>query len=156
MSNFDGLLMQQELTRDEGEVLQVYDDGTGNNLRAGMFIKGNPTIGVGRNLVVGISQAEAMFLLNNDITTAVTALDTNIPWWENLDPIRQRVMVNMCFNMGITRLQTFVNFLAAMQTGMWTEAAVQMQQSAWWNEVGARAQRLQYMVLNGAVQPGSI
>ena len=156
MSNFDGLLMQQELGIDEGNVLQVYDDATGNLLKPGMYIKGNPTIGVGTNLLVGITASESAYLCQNRIAVAVAALDANIPWWENLDPVRQRVMVNMCFNMGVSRLQTFVHFLAAMQTGMWAEAAVQMQQSAWWNEVGARAVRLQYMVLNGAVQPGSI
>lgn len=157
MSAIDVITMVAELTRDEGEVLKVYDDGTGNLLHAGMTIRGNPTIGIGRNLSgQGISAAEASYLLTNDIATASAALDANLPWWENLDPVRQRVIVNMCFNMGIAGLLGFPHFLAAMQAGDWQTAAAQMQQSAWWNKVGQRAVRLQYMVLNGAVQPGSI
>ena len=157
MSSVDVITMVAELTRDEGEVLKVYDDKTGNLLHAGMTIGGNPTIGVGRNLAgQGISVAEASYLLTNDIQSASAALEANLPWWENLDPVRQRVMVNMCFNLGVAGLMTFHNFLAAMQAGNWQEAAAQMQQSAWWNEVGQRAVRLQYMVLNGAVQPGSV
>lgn len=157
MSSVDVITMVAELTRDEGEVLKVYDDKTGNLLHTGMTIGGNPTIGIGRNLAgQGISAAEASYLLTNDIQTATAALDANLPWWENLDPVRQRVLVNMCFNLGIAGLLGFPYFLAAMQADDWQEAANQMEQSAWWNEVGPRAVRLQYMVLNGAVQPGSI
>ena len=157
MSAVDIITMVAELTRDEGQVLKVYDDGTGNLLRAGMTIKGNPTIGIGRNLSgQGISPAEASYMLTNDIINASAALDQQLPWWENLDPVRQRVMVNMCFNMGVAGLMGFPHFLAAMQAGDWQTAAIQMQQSNWWNEVGQRAVRLQYMVLNGAVQPGSV
>lgn len=157
MSSVDVITMVAELTRDEGEVLKVYDDKTGNLLHTGMTIGGNPTIGIGRNLAgQGISAAEASYLLTNDIQTATAALDANLPWWENLDPVRQRVMVNMCFNMGIAGLMGFPHFLAAMQASDWQTAAAQMQQSNWWNEVGQRAVRLQYMVLNGAVQPGSV
>lgn len=157
MSSVDVITMVAELTRDEGEVLKVYDDKTGNLLHTGMTIDGNPTIGIGRNLAgQGISAAEASYLLTNDIQTATAALDQQLPWWENLDPVRQRVMVNMCFNMGVAGLMGFPHFLAAMQAGDWQTAAIQMQQSNWWNEVGQRAVRLQYMVLNGAVQPGSV
>lgn len=157
MSTFDPDAMVAELQRDEGEVLQVYDDATGNLLHPGIALRGEPTIGVGRNLLGrGITADEAMYLLNNDIQTVVGGLDLNFPWWENLDPVRQRVLVNMAFNLGIQGLATFTSFLAAMQAGQWAQAAVDMQNSRWWNQVGARAQRLQYMVLNGAVQPGSV
>lgn len=148
--------MLAELTVDESNVLQVYDDATGNLLKAGMFIKGNPTIGIGTNLVTGITQAESQYLCVNRINQAEQALNANCPWWSSLDEIRARALVNMCFNMGITRLMTFVHFLAAMQAGNWQEAGFQMQQSAWWNQVGQRAVRLQYMIVNGAVQPGAV
>jgi|HubBroStandDraft_2_1064218.scaffolds.fasta_scaffold50385_4 lysozyme len=154
--NFDMSTMEAELRRDEAEVLQVYDDSTGNLLKPGAFIKGNPTIGVGRNLLVGISEDESTYLLGNDIATAAAGLDQHYPWWENLDPVRQRVMVNMCFNLGITRLGTFVHFLAAMETGDWQTAAAEMQTSLWFGQVGERATRLQYMVLNGTTEPGAV
>lgn len=156
MSAIDVAVMQQELIRDEGEVLEVYDDATGNLLKPGMQVKGNPTIGVGRNLLVGISDSESAYLLNNDITNVCAQLDAQLPWWAQLDSVRQRVLVNMCFNLGIAGLLGFPHFLLALQDGQWAEAAVQMQMSAWWSQVGARAARLQYMVLNGAVQPGSV
>lgn len=154
--NIDMPTMEQELVRDEDNVLQVYDDATGNLLKPGMQVKGNPTIGVGINLLVGITQDESMYLLNNRIAAAAADLEEQVPRWENLDPVRQRVMLNMCFNLGIHGLLGFPHFLAAMQAGNWQVAAQEMQNSAWWNQVGQRAVRLQYMVLNGTVQPGVV
>lgn len=156
MNTFDTGTMVAELTRDEGEVLKVYDDATGNLLKPGMVLKGNPTIGVGINLLAGITQAESDYLLTSRIAAVEDALDNSLPWWINLDPVRQRVLVNMAFNLGIDGLLGFPHFLQAMQTGSWATAAQEMQNSAWWNQVGQRAVRLQYMVLNGAVQPGTV
>jgi lysozyme len=157
MSQVDMNLMVQELTRDEGQRLLVYDDANGNEVKAGYTLVGNPTIGVGRDLSsYGVTSSESAYLLGNNIQNTIAELDAQLSWWENLDPVRQRVMVNMAFNMGIEGLEEFPMFLAAMQAGNWTAAGQDMEQSHWWNEVGERAVRLQYMVLNGTVQPGSI
>ena len=54
----------------EGVILKVYDDATGQELKAGDILIGHPTIGVGRNVAkdgLGISQEEAEFMLMNDI-----------------------------------------------------------------------------------------
>jgi lysozyme len=154
--NVDLPTMEQELIRDEGSVAQVYDDATGNLIKPGSTVRGNPTVGVGINLLAGLLPDEITYLLGNRIAVAAGELDEQLPWWENLDPVRQRVLINMAFNLGINGLLEFPNFLAAMQAGNWQEAAQQMQASQWWNQVGQRAVRLQYMVLNGAVQPGAI
>ena len=155
--NFDMNALEAELRRDEGTVLQVYDDATGNVLKPGNVLKGNPTIGTGRNLLGrGLSAAESTYLLGNDITMATDALNTSCPWWVNLDDVRARALINMCFNMGISRLLTFHNFLSAMARQDWQTAGAEMQNSAWWNQVGERAVRLQYMVLNGVTMPGAI
>src|SRR5438128_3140278 len=77
-------------------------------LRPYLDIKGKLTIGVGRNLSdVGISQGEALTLLDNDIDAASDALDSHLPWWRQMDDIRQEVLLSMCFNMGINRLLGF-------------------------------------------------
>ena len=54
----------------EGVKLKVYDDATGQELKAGDVLVGHPTIGIGRNVAkdgLGISQEEAEFMLMNDI-----------------------------------------------------------------------------------------
>ena len=151
--NIDMLAMEDELGIDEGNVLYVYDDATGNLIKPGSHVLGNPTIGVGRNLSGnGITPAESAYLLANSINLAIGNITQALPWANNLDPVRQRVLVNMCFNMGIGGLLGFPHFLTAMQAGNWQTAAQEMQNSAWWKQVGQRAVRLQYMVLNGATQ----
>lgn len=135
--NFDTLKAQ--LVRHEGMELHVYRDSLGV-----------PTIGVGRNLQdVGISQAEAMVLLDNDVKRVVAELDNQLPWWRNLSESRQLVISNMAFNIGLSRLQGFRNALQAMQEGRWSDAAREMLDSRWATQVGPRARELAQMMEAG-------
>ena len=128
-----------ELTRDEGLRLKPYRDTVGKL-----------TIGIGRNLDdVGISQDEAMHLLDNDIARTTAALDKAIPWWRSLNDVRQRVVVNMAFNLGVAGLLGFKNTLAAMQAGRYADAAGGMLASKWATQVGERAKRLAAMMAKG-------
>lgn len=131
--------MRAELIRDEGVKLKPYRDTVGKL-----------TIGVGRNLDdVGISEAEAAHLLDGDIERTARALDKALPWWRNLDDVRQRVVLNMAFNMGINSLRRFKNTLAAIQAGKYEDAATGMLASKWAQQVGQRAQRLASMMRKG-------
>ncbi|SIT68805.1 MULTISPECIES: lysozyme [Burkholderiaceae] len=79
-----------ELSRDEGRRLKPYLDTVGKT-----------TIGVGRNLTdVGIAESECDLLLENDVMRSVVWLDRHLPWWRSLDAVRQRVLINMAFNLG--------------------------------------------------------
>ncbi|MEJ2767536.1 glycoside hydrolase family protein [Mycetohabitans sp. B46] len=136
---FDMPTLLSELSRDEGRQLKPYLDTVGKT-----------TIGVGRNLTdVGISDSECNLLLENDVMRSVTWLDRHLPWWRSLDAVRQRVIINMAFNMG-RKLLTFANTLAAMQRGGYEAAANGMLASKWATQVGARAQRLASMMRTGA------
>ena len=86
---------------------------------------------------------------NQDIKIVCHELDMKEPWWRNLDDTRQRVMANMCFNLGHPRLSNFKRFLAAMHTAQWETAAVEMMDSKWSSQVGDRALRLRDKVLRG-------
>ncbi|SAK15841.1 lysozyme [Burkholderia multivorans] len=139
MTMFDRKQLIVELSRDEGRRLKPYVDTVGKT-----------TIGVGRNLTdVGITDAECDLLLSNDIDRTVAWLDRNLSWWRQLDAVRQRVVVNMAFNMGGSLL-TFTNTLAAMKRGDYAAAADGMLASKWASQVGARATRLASMMRSGA------
>lgn len=104
---------------------------------------GKLTIGYGRNLDAnGISQAEAEVLLENDIRDAENTCIHSFPWFADLTEPRQDVLVNMCFNLGLTRLLGFKKFLKAMELGNYETAAHEMMDSDWAEQVGARALRL--------------
>lgn len=101
------------------------------------------TIGVGRNLDdVGITQAEAEFLLDNDILRCCDDLDRNMSWWRDLSETRQRVLIDMVFNLGISRFMKFQNAIDALANGNYAGAAAEMLDSRWANQVGQRATRL--------------
>jgi|TARA_R100001460_G_scaffold107361_1_gene155998 lysozyme len=129
----------EELKRDEGVRFKPYHCSADKL-----------TIGVGRNLDdVGISEAESDFLLANDIDNCVSELKRTFNWYEGLSNVRQRVMINMCFNLGLSRLMNFKNFLGAVESKDYTKAGVEMLDSKWARQVGPRATRLKDMMVEG-------
>lgn len=111
------------------------------------------TIGVGRLIDKRrggkLRDDEVVYLLKNDIAEVCKALDAKLPWWRTLDPIRQRVIADMAFNLGVDGLAKFKNTLAAVQAKRWSDAAEGMLASLWARQVGQRARRLAEMMLTG-------
>jgi lysozyme len=151
--------LESELVRDEGERLAVY-----------RCTAGKLTIGVGRNLDDvgirpievkthglsvkgcidrGITREQSRAMLANDIEGCAEDLDRRLPWWRNLSDARQRVLLNMCFNLGIKGLLGFKNTLAMVERGDFAGASRGMAASKWHDQVGKRAQRLEAMMLSG-------
>jgi len=108
------------------------------------------TIGVGRNIEErGLSDDEIDYILSNDVNIATDELVATFDWYADLDPIRQRVVVDMVFNLGMPRFKQFKNMIAALEEGDWTEASDQMMDSRWAEQVGLRASRLATMMETG-------
>ena len=129
----------EELKLDEGLRLKPY-----------LCSSGKLTIGVGRNLDdIGITRAEAMVLLDNDVDRCIRELDGALPWWRNLTDARQRALANMCFNLGITRLRKFSRTLRALEDARYEDAARHALDSAWARQVGARATRIAALIRAG-------
>lgn len=59
-----------------------------------------------------------------------------------------RVVVNMAFNLGRTRLGRFKKMIAAVNTNNFVEAANQMVDSRWYNQVGNRSIELENWMRN--------
>lgn len=131
--------LQKQLILHEGCRLTAYRDSVGVL-----------TIGIGRNLQHrGISQDEALMLLRNDISATITAVRKEMPWTVALDDVRQRVLCDMAFNMGIAQLLEFKQTLAAVKAGDYGKAADMMLDSRWASQVGERARRLARMMRTG-------
>ena len=108
---------------------------------------GKLTIGVGRNLeAVGISKSEAMFMLENDIIRVMGELDEHLPWWRELSQVRRHVLVDNGVQSGVFGLMKFQNALKAMQDERFADAAVEMLDSRWAQQVGNRAKTLAKMM----------
>ena len=142
--------MVKQLIPEEGERYFVYDDANGMAIRAGSHVAGSPTVGIGRNLASrGMTGAEITNACQNDIIDFAATLDRETPWWRSLSPLRQRQMLDLCFNMGWGSLSQFHLFLAAMQAGNWNEAVAQLKASHWWHQVGERAPEIAARITAG-------
>ena len=121
----------------------------GLRLKPYLCSEGKITIGFGRNLEdMGISEKEAEMLLMSDIERCYEELDV-FSWFHDLDQVRQEAMVNMLFNLGLPTFLEFKRTLKFMAEGAYSQAAVEMLDSKWADQVGDRAKELAYMVETG-------
>lgn len=131
--------LKDELTRDEGLRKNVYK-----------CTAGKLTIGVGRNLEDnGLSEDEIALMLENDIRNCEKQLFAYIPVFKFLNEVRQRVLLNMCFNMGIGTLRRFKRMVAALEKRDYAAAKREMLDSRWARQVGSRSARLARQMEDG-------
>ena len=135
----NGDALTARLIRHEGLRLKPYRDTAGRL-----------TIGVGRNLDdVGVSRAEAMVLLCNDVAHVRSVLDQRWPWWRTLDQTRGEAMIELAFNLGAEGFAAFTGVLALLQDGAFAAAAKDLLATRWASQVGGRAQDLARMIQSG-------
>jgi len=145
MTAADLARLKRQLELHEGRRRRVYPD-----------TRGIITVGIGRNLMAAsFSDDEIDLMFENDVARAIALLEHRAPWFRELDVVRQRVLIDMAFNLG-DRLFGFVNFLEAVRRRNWKRAVLEMQQSRWAFQVGDgpggtfdRADRLEQMILTG-------
>lgn len=153
--------MKGELIRDEGLVLHPYKDpgsgyaiGVGRNLTTqGISAEEHRELGLPSEPEInekGITEAQAMGLLDNDIKDRVHQLDAYIPWWRLLTPARQRTLINMAFRMG-TRgmLEKSSPFINAIMRGHYGDAAQALEAADWYAKLHVRGARLAAQVRQG-------
>lgn len=111
------------------------------------------TIGVGRNIDpaggLGLSQDEIDYLLTNDIKRVTAELDKAFPWFSVLDEVRRYALIDLCFNLGLTRLKLFRLALGAMENQDYETASKEFLDSNWSKQVGTRAITITDMIRSG-------
>ena len=134
--------LREEIEYDEGNVKKVYLDHLGL-----------PTFGIGHLIresdpehgwEVGteVSNDRCVAAFNEDIETVVSDCHKLYPDFEDLPEEVKRIIANMMFNMGRTRLSKFKKHNAALMCGDWKEAAKEGRDSKWYRQVTSRAERL--------------
>ena len=134
------MTLRDQLIKHEGLRLKPYLD-----------TEGIPTIGVGHNLNEGISLAVAMFMLDDDISKHTHELERAHPVVKRLDQVRRDVLINMAFNLGVSRLSGFRKMWRAIHDEDWERAADEMMDSKWARQVGRRAAELSLQMRDGYV-----
>ena len=138
----------------EQDLLKLCQDGIkqdeGFSAKPYKCTAGKLTIGYGRNIEdIGVSEDEAQYMLNNDISYCYNKLKAVFPFFETLSKPRQYVLINMCYNVGITRLAGFKRMLAELSQGNYNQAAAEMLNSKWAAQVPNRAARLAEIMKKG-------
>ena len=134
--------LRDTLKVDEGVKYEIYNDHLGY-----------PTFGIGHLIVesdeeygqpvgTGIHEDRVNEAFDKDVSVMVDEAKKIFSDFDNLPEEAQQVIVNMTFNMGRPRLSKFKKFIAGVEAGDWEKAAVEMMDSRWATQVGARAERL--------------
>lgn len=133
------------------EMLKLHE---GVRSKVYMCSAGYETIGVGRNIAesgLGLSDDEIEYLLNNDIKRVREELEDNYFWFAALNEVRQDAMIDISFNLGLTRLRGFVKALEAMSREQFDIAADEFMDSRWSQQVGNRAVEVTEMIRTGSI-----
>jgi len=151
----------KQLAIHEGVELEVYEDTLGIE-----------TIGIGRNLKDrgiadlelahlsksmdeiyqdGITEEDAYFLAERDIDIVEGELFAAKPICNRLDGVRQMILIDMAFNMGIPRLMKFKKMWANIEGNNYELAAIEMLDSLWADQVKGRATKLSEAMKTGII-----
>lgn len=154
--SYDEDVLRRELVRDEGKCLTPYQDSLGKwTVGVGHLLLGRELlefveVGTGRPRRT-LSEAECAAFLAGDIADAEARLTQLLPAWRGLDDVRQRALLNLTFNLGM-KLGKFVAFLRCVEDELWTQAAKELRNSRWWQQVKTRGPRIARMIEFGLVE----
>ncbi|MDE2469404.1 MAG: hypothetical protein KGL35_11825 [Bradyrhizobium sp.] len=133
---------------EEGVRPVAYDDADGSPITRGSTIHGWPTVGVGHNLTVPLSDRAINTILDDDLQPALAAAQA-YPWFVGLNEPRQLAIVDMIFNMGADTFAQFGQFHAFLAAGNFGAAGDDLTGTAWYGEVGPRARRIELIIRSG-------
>ena len=121
------------------ELLDVVKQHEGLSLYCYHDSLGYETIGYGRCIDkrknCGLTQQEAEYLLNNDLAKAEIEL-SHFDWFMAMDIVRQDVLIELNFNIGLTSLLRFTQTIASIQNKDYAAAAMHLLNSEWAKQVG--------------------
>ena len=142
--------LKEQIKRHEGEVLEVYADSLGYlTLGVGHLIQDHdPEHGQPAGTPVSQEVVDKYYEIDFDKHLEETKHVIGHDVFDGLPGEIQEVLVNMCFNLGGTRLGKFRNMLNAVEDHDWERMAVEMEDSRWFKQVGRRSVELQEIVRN--------
>ena len=134
--------LRLELEEDEGIKFEVYKDHLGY-----------PTFGIGHLITeddeeygkpVGysIEKSRVVSVFENDMQDVIKDCTKLYEDFDELPEEAQRIIANMMFNMGLTRLSKFKGMKRGVDARDWDAAADEMVDSNWYKQVTNRAERL--------------
>tara|TARA_R110000823_G_scaffold37364_1_gene101519 strand:+ start:194 stop:637 length:444 start_codon:yes stop_codon:yes gene_type:complete len=142
--------LRLDLERDEGCVYEIYLDHLGYATYGIGHLVTEADPEHGQAVGTKISEDRVRQVFNSDIESVVGDCDRAFDDFASLPEGVQLVIANMMFNLGLPRFNKFTKMIRAINLGDWQSAADQMIDSRWYQQVTARARRLE-SVMRGIV-----
>ncbi len=137
------MVLQDEIANDEGVVYELYRCSLGHLTGGiGHLVTewDEEYYGMPVGTKVPHEQVDAWFAV--DINRTLQDCKEIFPDFNDLPNEAQLVIANMCFQLGRPRLSNFKKFIAAVNDRDWVKAADEMEDSRWYKQTTARAERL--------------
>ena len=135
--------LQDEISKDEGIKFETYRCSLGH-LTGGighLITEWDEEIYSGPvGTAIPTEQVNDWFA--KDIETTIKDCNLLFSQFDNLPEDIQRVLANMCFQLGRPRLSKFKNMIAAVNDLDWAKMADEMENSRWFKQTPNRAKRL--------------
>ena len=134
--------LREELANDEGVKYEIYNDHLGY-----------PTFGIGHLILesdsehgestgTSVSEDRVKEAFEADVVGVLSDCERLYSDFGSLPEDAQRIIANMMFNMGRTRLSKFKGMKRGVDAQDWNAAADEMVDSTWYRQVTNRADRL--------------
>jgi lysozyme len=135
--------LQDEISNDEGVVYELYRCSLGHLTGGiGHLITEWDEDYYGKPIGYPVPQEQVDAWFAVDINRTLQDCKEIFPDFNDLPEEAQLVIANMCFQLGRPRLSKFKKFIAAVNDRDWVKAADEMEDSRWYNQTTARAERL--------------
>jgi len=106
------------------------------------------TIGYGFNLEAGMNEEEASLLLRYRVSQLQAQLGGRV-WFARLDHVRQEVIVQMAYQLGVGGVDTFRRMIGAISQGDYEKASAEMLDSRWAAQTPSRAKEMAKVMKHG-------
>ena len=106
------------------------------------------SIGYGTNLTAGISEEEALVLLQFRLIRLNRQL-SKLEWFNSLTPFRKVAILDLAYNIGYAGLLQFKDMIWCLKHGYYNGAANRMKRSLWYKQTGRRARYLVQLMRQG-------
>lgn len=134
--------IKEDLVRHEGYITEIY-----------LCSENYPTFGIGHMVTeqdmehtwpVGtpVTDERILQVFHDDVLNAVADAEALVDNLEDHPDDVVRVLVNMAFNLGRSRLSRFKKMLAAVEAKDYKTASQEMIDSRWYHQVGRRSKEL--------------
>ena len=134
------------LALEEGTRRFAYNDATGKTVSCKP--QGNLSIGRGINLETGFDDAEMDFLEQHRVMLAYNQI-IKCWWWQEDQPVRGSVILDVAYNDGVESLLHFPKMLAAYGAKDWHTSAAELLDSDAARELPPRYARLSLVLSTG-------